>query len=65
MHSLITEGVEITVETFFQPDYSHPQRQEFMFAYRVTLENHNPFPVQLMRRHWNIFDRARCGATTK
>ncbi len=56
MHSLITEGVEITVETFYQPDYSQPVRNEFMFAYRITLENHNSFSVQLLRRHWDIFD---------
>jgi ApaG protein len=56
MHSLTTQGVEITVETFYQPDFSNPTQQEFMFAYRITLENHNAFAVQLMRRHWNIFD---------
>ena len=27
-----------------------------MFAYRVTIENHNPFSIQLLRRHWFIFD---------
>ncbi len=56
MQSLTSQGVEITVETFYQPDISHPTQQEYMFAYRITLENHNPFAVQLLRRHWNIFD---------
>jgi ApaG protein len=56
MQSLTTQGVEITVETFYQPDFSNPTQQEYMFAYRITLENHNPFAVQLIRRHWNIFD---------
>lgn len=56
MNSLTSQGVEITVETFYQPDYSNPLSQEFMFAYRITLENHNTFPIQLMRRYWNIFD---------
>jgi ApaG protein len=27
-----------------------------MFAYRITLENHNSFTVQLLKRHWFIFD---------
>ena len=27
-----------------------------MFAYRITIENHNSFSVKLHRRHWNIFD---------
>lgn len=56
MHSLITQGVEITVETYYQPDFSNPTHNEYMFAYRITLENHNSFPVQLLRRHWDIFD---------
>lgn len=56
MTSMISEGVEVSVETFYQPDYSNPMQSEFMFAYRITIENHNSFPVKLHRRHWNIFD---------
>jgi len=56
MTSMISEGVEVSVETFYQPDYSNPLQSEFMFAYRITIENHNSFPVKLHRRHWNIFD---------
>jgi ApaG protein len=56
MDSQITKGVQITVETFYQPEYSQPLQQEFMFAYRITLENHNPFTVQLLRRQWYISD---------
>ena len=44
------------VETFYQPDYSNPLQSEFTFAYRITLENHNAFPVKLHSRHWYIFD---------
>ncbi len=56
MHSLITKGVEISVETYYQPDYSQPFQHEYMFAYRISLENHNPFTIQLLRRQWYIFD---------
>jgi len=56
MESIVTEGVKISVEQFYQPDYSNPQQREFMFAYRVTIENFNSFPVQLLRRHWFIQD---------
>ncbi|MCX8019364.1 MAG: Co2+/Mg2+ efflux protein ApaG [Chitinophagaceae bacterium] len=52
----ISEGVKVSVETFYQPDYSNPLLSEFIFAYRITIENHNPFPVKLHRRHWFIFD---------
>ena len=56
MISKISEGIEISVETFYQPDYSNPVSGEYMFAYRITIDNHNNFPVKLHRRHWNIFD---------
>lgn len=56
MVSKISEGVKVSVETFYQPDYSNPQSEEFMFAYRITIENNNSFPVQLLSRHWFIFD---------
>lgn len=56
MESAVTEGVKISVEQFYQADYSNPHQREFMFAYRVTIENSNSFPVQLLRRHWYIQD---------
>ncbi len=27
-----------------------------MFAYRITIENLSEYTVQLVRRHWNIYD---------
>ena len=56
MESIVTDGVRISVEQFYQPDYSNPVQGEYMFAYRITIENNNSFPVQLLRRHWHIRD---------
>jgi ApaG protein len=56
MISKISEGVEISIESFYQADYSNPANNEYMFAYRITIENHNNFSVKLLRRRWNIFD---------
>jgi len=56
MNSTTTQGVEVSVETYYQPDYSNPLSGEFMFAYRITIDNHNNFSVKLHRRHWHIFD---------
>jgi ApaG protein len=56
MVSKISDGIEVSVETFYQPDYSNPVAGEYMFAYRITIENHNNFPVKLLRRHWYIID---------
>lgn len=56
MVSKISEGVKISVETYYQPDYSNPVNNEFMFAYKITIENNNAFSVKLLRRHWYIYD---------
>ncbi len=56
MTSKITQGVTISVETFYQPEYSNPQEGECMFAYRITIENSNNYPIQLLSRHWYIID---------
>jgi ApaG protein len=56
MNSKISSGVMVSVETFFQPEYSNPANSEFMFAYRITITNNNHFPVRLLRRHWHITD---------
>lgn len=52
----ITEGVKISVETIFQPEYSNPTNEHFMFAYKVNIENLSEYSVQLLRRKWSIFD---------
>ena len=56
MISKISEGVTISVETYYQPEYSNPVNGEYMFAYRITIENNNLFAVKLLRRHWHIYD---------
>lgn len=56
MSSIISEGVSIIVDSFYQPEYSNPVAGEYIFAYRITIENTNGFPVKLHRRHWHIFD---------
>ncbi len=56
MVSKISEGIQISVETFYQSDYSNPVNNEYMFAYRITIENHNNFTAKLLRRQWYIFD---------
>ena len=56
MISKISEGITISVETYYQPEYSNPVNSEFMFAYKITIENSNVFPVKLVSRHWYIYD---------
>lgn len=56
MITQITAGVKISVETIYQPEYSNPANDHYMFAYKINIENLTDYSVQLMRRHWFIFD---------
>ncbi|MCL7988427.1 Co2+/Mg2+ efflux protein ApaG [Sphingobacterium sp. lm-10] len=56
MISQITSDVRISVESIYQPEYSNPDNLHFMFAYRITIENQSIDTIQLVRRHWEIFD---------
>ncbi|MBK0383219.1 Co2+/Mg2+ efflux protein ApaG [Pedobacter sp. SD-b] len=56
MVAKITEGVKVSVETTYQPEYSNPANEHFMFAYKIMIENLSDYSVQLISRHWNIFD---------
>jgi ApaG protein len=52
----VTDGVSVTVESFYQPKQSNPVAGEYLFAYRITIENLSTMPVKLLRRHWHIKD---------
>jgi ApaG protein len=52
----ITQGVRVTVETEYQPAYSSPSQYHYVFTYRITIDNQSEFTLQLIRRHWHIFD---------
>jgi len=56
MVTAITQGVKISVDTVYQDEYSNPEKEHFMFAYQITIENLSEFAIQLMRRQWFIFD---------
>ena len=56
MIAKITEGVKVTVECNYQPEYSNPANNHFMFGYKINIENLTQYTIQLMTRHWYIFD---------
>jgi ApaG protein len=56
MQSKISSGIIISVETFYQQEYSNPKNHDFMFAYKITIKNENNFSVKLLSRYWHIFD---------
>jgi ApaG protein len=56
MVTKISSGVQISVDVFYQKEYSNPILNEYMFAYKINIENKNNFPIQLLRRHWHIVE---------
>ncbi|WP_027000904.1 Co2+/Mg2+ efflux protein ApaG [Eisenibacter elegans] len=56
MATQVSEGIKISVLTQYQADYSSPQQFHYVFTYRIRIENESPHTVQLLRRHWYIYD---------
>lgn len=56
MNTSITQDIKVSVETMYQAMYSKPLDNEYIHAYRVTIENLSGETVQLLRRHWYIWD---------
>lgn len=52
----ITEGVKVSVETEYQPDYSSPGQNHYVFTYHITIENNSNYTIKLLRRYWQIND---------
>jgi ApaG protein len=56
MVTQITDGVKISVESTFQPGYSNADQNNYVFSYDIVIENNSEYTLQLLRRHWFIFD---------
>jgi ApaG protein len=56
METAITNDIRVSVEVIYQPAYSKPLKNEYVFAYRINIENLGIYTVQLLRRHWYIWD---------
>ena len=52
----ITKGIQVSVETEYQPKYSSPRQYHYVFTYKVIIENQSNHTIQLKRRHWFIKD---------
>lgn len=52
----VTEGIRISVHSFFVPERSNPGASFWFFAYEVTIANEGDEPAQLLTRHWIITD---------
>ncbi|MBN8702169.1 MAG: Co2+/Mg2+ efflux protein ApaG [Bacteroidetes bacterium] len=56
MVTLVTNGIKISVKVIYREEFSQPEKNYFLFSYFITIENKSDFTVQLLRRHWFIYD---------
>jgi len=56
MTSLITNGIKISAETFYLDNISKPSKNEFLFNYKITIENLSANTVKLLKRKWKVKD---------
>ena len=56
MSNVLTQGIRVSVESFYLPAQSQPERRQYVFAYKVRIANEGETPAQLISRHWIIQD---------
>jgi len=56
MYRAITRDIEVVVTPRFIPDHSPPGKNEFFWAYTISITNQGKETVQLKTRHWRITD---------
>jgi ApaG protein len=55
-YEAVTRNITVRVSPFYLSDQSEPDEGRFVWAYRVSIENHGGSTVQLLRRTWRITD---------
>lgn len=56
MYKATTRAIQVTVQPQYLPDQSEPEKSQFVWAYKVRIENAGDVAVQLRSRHWKITD---------
>ena len=52
----MTRHIRVSVRPFYLEDQSQPDERQFVWAYRVRIENQGQEDVRLLRRTWHITD---------
>ena len=52
----LTDGIRVTVRPRFSLAQSDPAEGEFVFSYKIRMENLGEQAAQLLFRHWRIHD---------
>lgn len=52
----VTKGIKISVSTNFEGIRVQNNKIYYVFSYHITIENQSSDTVQLLSRHWDIYD---------
>lgn len=53
-----TRDIKVSVRSFYLEDQSQPDDRQYLWAYRIRIENQGRENVRLLRRTWQITDAA-------
>ncbi len=56
MNEIKPYDIRISVKTDFLPAQSDEDEERYVFAYKITVENHGSQAAKLLSRHWIITD---------
>jgi len=51
---IVTHGIRITVMSEYNANQSHPEHNQWLYIYTITINNERSDTVQLLDRHWTI-----------
>ncbi len=52
----VKQNLKISAKTVFLEDYSKPEKDKFLFCYKICIRNNSQETVKLLNRHWIIID---------
>ena len=56
MPTSVTDDILVSALPNYEERHSSPLNQEYIFSYKIEIHNSGSSPVQLLSRHWYIFD---------
>ena len=56
MPKSVSKDILVSAVPSFVESHSKPTNQEFLFSYHIKIENSGNSTIQLLSRHWFIFD---------
>jgi len=56
MITQVTKGIKVTIQTTFEGTFFKNYKMHYAFGYTITIENQSKDTVQLISRHWDVFD---------